>query len=1280
MSQNNKSLNQKKFDKIFESYQLSQGRGVTSDIEQRIKKFQEEYRKDINKLGNIIGEVATYTDNDFNTSGQGNYLSKRRNLEAQNLEFGDNILFDGDHEYNHQDWLSNMDYMFNKSGEDGRFTMDKIDTNVISWKTINPFSDNIGSPQSLVEFFFNMMMCYRSELVKTKELGNSPSAYSDWFIPLPTEWTRDDGILDKMMRNGQNKDKLKKYGISLATIPGLLPDYVPNNGFYIWDGNNNINRTTCFENGGVIIPFLLPTTNTRNNWKHISTNIYNQNNYYDYVNDSESIFGSAVGQTDDELGCIPIYVSRTSPELSTNHDYYSPVSAYITHKNRLLYDIIYSQGIYNILDPSIYGNPGTPMAGVNVQRNVPRKGKGFVNNGGILFNYSNYNNNNIPQLDLINNHNINVLPPQSKLDTELIGGRTDNGENFDRRMYKRWDTGRTFYNTMILENITNPKSNIDGVDNPTPDIKPVTNDLIQNFNDLFEVGQEPLSNMNNQQKLNLFLFDNGLLGGRRSNHNTPQHNLQDYAKFVEIMDPVGLFSVYNNNDGLKLQGNIRYIQEDTILDDVQIENIIDEFVNQIFIPQNNINNDMKALQVNTILYKDEFKSKLLNAIITVKESLFINDITEKFDNINIYKNLTTPLYDNSSQNLAVTNSINDRSKHKTKGQHIPIASTNRFKEAFKIMMNKAILTLKSENYDWTDVDHNTYNPNDTRLVVTSSGGDLSKLVKLDVSSILEMKLDDEKNISFMHYLRECLDSKKSTVNNIAPKPQDVGGFIQNNDLEVNTSRFNRFLRHTLQKKMEIMDKLRNIEDLYVYEKAKHEFEARMDELNELKTILDDQVFRPILVGRKIDNSTINDVKMIIYQRIKSILDLYSTESTKLKERITRNQNLLKTGYRTLQTADVPEEATKKSLVQLKSLVKDIREDNQSLKARNTITTKYLQNLMEDLMKRRDGRGIPGVPSPFPQAMVNRAKEVGKIVDEMVEKIYNAGKKVGLNIRLPTFGNKLEKIYYFLDDIRDSINFNIGGPIKRTNSAEPNNLDSVGLWVLYSGIGSQKLRNTNLFDLLSGRRITNIQNKAQIDQLYKDDKLYGVIIGQTEQTRQTDPGKLFYVGDEPPKDATYKTPEGREQLIKYMKNFFGSYPSPIGQKGPVAAVKKYWRTIGDSRKQEILDNFRCVNWADCKDSLFITKEAAKRVLEQLIDLSEINPDTKLMMGGGKRKLMRKKKKKLVVPKKVISKKKVTPKAALEKTKSKKVLIKNNKGKKEKKEKKIAKKNKKLVYNK
>jgi len=1187
-SKNDISMNERKFNSIFSKYRSNRSSGKNmTDIQKRIKDFAVNYRNEITRLTTIVGVLGGFPETSFDAGAGGKY-AEYVGLDKYDLAFGNNILFDSDHPYNHAQWVKDSERFKTKALKNAPGAT--ANKNIITWKTINPFVDNIGSPQSLVEFFFNMMMAYRADLLSTRESSGSKGV-ANWYIPLPTEWTESGGILDKMMKDNANRTRLKNFGIEVSH---MTPNFVPNASYYTYEGNHRGDRKVCFDNGGIIIPYFLPVDISKDLWHKIYDNV-SENDVFKDVFNGMSIFHNVNTQAPVESGCIPIYINDTveSNPITQEGFKISPISAYITHKTRLLYDIIYSQGIYNPLDPTTYGSPGK-KAGDPLRE--PKSG-GFVNNNGILINI---NDNQIDNAA----GNFNYLPSEmASRDKTIVNREPPPGKFFNRYMYKRWDTGRSFYNTMIMRHITDPLSFI-GNEQPNLNNIDTTASLIRIFD--VQINQSKVSKFNENEKLNLFLFNNGLYDGTLSDIGEPRQ-INDWAIFDQPSNPIGLFSVYNfrtkpiddtiNSNSL--------IQAETLLTAVQISQIVNNFSDIIFnnIDPNHYYSGLSPPEQGA--YKTKFQRRLVASVLTVKESLFMNDISQlpKFASINTYKDVTSPLYDQTSHGVGPTTKADDREKYEKRGQYIPVASTENFRQAFIQMMNKAILTVQAEKYAWDEVDKTKYNPTDFTQVATSYGGDLSKLVKLDVSSILEMPVTE--HTSFIHYLQECLDSKKSLVNGISEKGVDVGGLLQDGSLKETVVNMKNYLRTTQIKKTDILEKLNNIESKYLAHGETELTAERLKEIGEIETMLNENILAKIRTGQFIEKSTINNYVRLILERVRDILQVYVNEEKRLADEIKVRQTQLRTGYAALKTdTSAPNVARRRSIEELKTVVSETRALTEQMNLNKSKATHYVEELIEKLLELR--KPVPGTP---PTA----DREVAIIVGSVIDKIWEMTRKAGIHrrIRVANINTKLENIYYFLEKIRDSVNFNIGGPqIARRMSGE-SNLDSVGIWVLYQNVGM-----THMFDLLTGRRVKNIQLKSTIDKLYEDDKLYGVIIGQTAASRTKQPDTLYYVSRTPPENVSYRTEDGRRALITYMKQFFTGYGTKMG----------FWERMTDGRRDKIMANLGCGGGmiASCSE-IFKTKEDVQAKLEELIDLKAITADTKLVIGGGggvKRRVKRK----------------------------------------------------------
>jgi hypothetical protein len=217
-----------------------------SSSKNNLEKLQKKLKEETKNIGIAHQEFAQYTND---TIGKREFVQqkvqKARTLRTNGNPNNPTII--GQYENDTRPYL-NISSIYNdikyepdkykKEFEkiEDMFNNDyKINANVFDWKSLDPLQDNIGSVKSLVEFFFNFMMCYHSDLIKCEEehrfgTTNLPPNSHGFYLPLPEEWTKDGGILDKMMNTNTDDYKLLKYrGIPIHIdqgYGGIAAEYV----------------------------------------------------------------------------------------------------------------------------------------------------------------------------------------------------------------------------------------------------------------------------------------------------------------------------------------------------------------------------------------------------------------------------------------------------------------------------------------------------------------------------------------------------------------------------------------------------------------------------------------------------------------------------------------------------------------------------------------------------------------------------------------------------------------------------------------------------------------------------------------------------------------------------------------------------------------------------------------------------------------------------------------------------------------------------------------------
>lgn len=245
-----RSGNAENYWKFYEEYYDTMTSEPTTDeissSKNNLEKLQKKLKEETKNIGIAHQEFAQYTND---TIGKREFVQqkvqKARTLRTNGNPNNPTII--GQYENDTRPYLNissiynDIEYEPDKyktefENIEDMFNNDyKINANVFDWKSLDPLQDNIGSVKSLVEFFFNFMMCYHSDLIKCEEehryQGNDiPTNSHGFYLPLPEEWTKDGGILDKMMNTNTDDYKLLKYrGIPIHIDQGnggIAAEYV----------------------------------------------------------------------------------------------------------------------------------------------------------------------------------------------------------------------------------------------------------------------------------------------------------------------------------------------------------------------------------------------------------------------------------------------------------------------------------------------------------------------------------------------------------------------------------------------------------------------------------------------------------------------------------------------------------------------------------------------------------------------------------------------------------------------------------------------------------------------------------------------------------------------------------------------------------------------------------------------------------------------------------------------------------------------------------------------
>lgn len=247
---------------------ISRRKGLHDLLNEDIRRYMEFYRKqlkttdksvmreNIETLSNQLNdEIKKINITQFNayTNIYGKNLFKNNGVNKSRKLRGPNNYANSPEEAQYEqderpyldismlydDKLYNNKNIKKERDEFGSKTFDKlgvgINRNMLGWKSLDPLQDNIGSIESLTEFFFNFMMCYYSPYIISKnekdfeankdKYTKKPAdvnlkdqnglTYAGFYLPLPDEWTIPGGILDQMMKDTKERTLLKIRGIPI---------------------------------------------------------------------------------------------------------------------------------------------------------------------------------------------------------------------------------------------------------------------------------------------------------------------------------------------------------------------------------------------------------------------------------------------------------------------------------------------------------------------------------------------------------------------------------------------------------------------------------------------------------------------------------------------------------------------------------------------------------------------------------------------------------------------------------------------------------------------------------------------------------------------------------------------------------------------------------------------------------------------------------------------------------------------------------------------------------
>lgn len=865
------------YKKYFDAYISKSGAAQAAILDQRPELIAK-IKSEIDEVESGILEFGKYSEEDFKAEK----LDQDRKNIITGGQSDPNIYNEAFLKYldisqlTNQKKFSTIDFTkeMNKFGEKAYADKNQagmVNKNMYGWERLDPLQDNIGSIKSLVEFFFNFMMCYPAPHIKTQEEFRDKGFFLEgkgdgFYLPLPDEWIKEDGILDHMMdKKNKNYNILKTRGIPIYSsgIGGIadkkiyawvganikksdgntfvIGENYPNK--KIWDVNDNKDRflqcpyitqpldieeinvgsiggkewdnpSNAILFGAYFKPFLSPI-NTVSDWLGINSGV-DQEDSSDQL--SKYYLGGieSYGYKDGSYSFDNFYLysknMEKSQKVKDGNEEYINVSMLSSNVYRSLYDIIYSNAAFT---------SESPDASLNILSNDKGKGAGlkfrYGLSGGVIFE-------NKAGEQIINTHgfvSMNGSIPATGYKIPDVGYRTSclsipgyYNENFPieagLKYYRCTNTARTAYNTILLEksldtdinnSINVSKNDYIKFNETSKYIKSLNLDSIKNIN---------AKNLNTGASLGMTLINNNL------SKSTPEMfknlcfaNAGCYTAYYNQGNntPIGLLTSRYNTSA-DAYGDITEKEPfmDSIPNDDMIEAVIYKFTEMIFSelnPNYLVKNDSDNIKY--------FAYRLSRAIVVVKHSIFNAPIFNDYKNLSIFekndeyfggsgvsKNRPGTLFGKTDDfNISKSDDLKKKQLPRTfckNSQPITLSLTTPFRKAFTTMMNKAILCRAVGEFTFDKAkDYVNNKPDDfnkysaEELVskeeyyefIATCHGDCDKLVKLDVSSILEMK-DEDSNFYYFDFLKSCLSSEVNIVtynfNNTLPafRPSAAG--------------------------------------------------------------------------------------------------------------------------------------------------------------------------------------------------------------------------------------------------------------------------------------------------------------------------------------------------------------------------------------------------------------------------------------------------------------------------------------------------------------------------
>ncbi len=1058
----------------------------------------------------------------------------------------------------------------------------KINKNMLDWKSLDLYQDNIGSVKSIVEFFFNMMMCYNSSVITNSDKDWQDPASSQWYVPLPQEWIKKKGILDQMMDSSGNVlDNLKNWGIPLGGIvgnkikiktvgidgkpvtdkeqdPGYTAAIATKLNLYNWKlpgwSSAQITDETnkAYYGGAFFTPFPVPIKLGNFGYSYADKNIAN------LVAQIQNTQGA--GGTGNFFGIDP-----KSSIGETGNTY---LSGYYGNRYRTIYDIIYSNAFNTSLQNNFITSGGPHLhiaynsASGPGQTTILRKNEigGFVSVDGF-----------IPLLDTnkpeYNDYNIYKYG---------IFGDSTNRTNF------WYSTARNAYNTLVLRTYLSQPIGSDENDYEDA-IK--DNNIVEIGDDILRYTKErnianptaggPMSNVftdsskaknigDNRDMLMTFLLSN--YGGYEKKYNQPD------------LDPPGLLrcrgvNKVTNGDINDIKDNTPY--GDTIVSEEAIIAIVNRFAEIIADKRKNYKNIEKNA------WKDQFTYRLSRAILMVRKTLFEAPIMKEFLRDGKYLTQFERMYakqpnsnkktKNGFGNLVIgqpgpgkvssqlwggrgcvsktykgLSNRDDYSDRFTgcKGQPLTLAFTNEFRLAFKEMINKAICARflhddEPKMIDSSEVPEKYWKED---KFVAWCQGDCDRLVKLDVSSILDIRILDEQGSELfnMHeYLRNALDSEFNLnqynfTDAEAKQRRCTAGLLQADpDNQITFEKLQVYLKKAHQSKRVLIDQIDRTE-----KKVKEEEKAE-----KLKLIQEITGQVEELLRTSVDGLQQNDLDKV-QKGLRSVRGLFFTKFTKFfsayrdfafKERdINKKLATFEKGIEVLGAKGGNINRLEKERLQLER-----EKDENQLKFREqynaarwyiililTAVTKFKKNIDDKSLFAGTSNSIRTKSSNEFQKLINEINNPPVEDRSVAATIIKSFRKIrDENIRLAD-------IQEYKSDIQKDDDVNVD-PLPANRLAGES---KAGIWIVYK---TRKFgfNSYHLFDILSGRIIPDITRKILLGRyllsLIKNRVFRGIII-----VGKDDSGD-WYFGFEPKKYDITKEAD-RKELKKYRQVLFEKF--------------------------------------------------------------------------------------------------------------------------------------------